>query len=160
MERYTSCLASLSPCGKCDSKVLVFFQLDLYTVWGSFIVNSSPYNTQNYFLPEFSIHKSFLILTLSKLKSRWFFFFFSSLKQARKMVRKHLGTVLVLCSCLWWISHIAWVSSQVLGAPLGQLQLAAMHAGLSLSERWAKEWSGKWRCYRGLVVTEAGTDEP
>lgn len=74
MERYTSCLASLSPCGKCDSKELGFFQLDLYTVWGSFIVNRSPYNTQKYFLPESCIHKSFLILSLLKLKSRWFCF--------------------------------------------------------------------------------------
>lgn len=74
MERYTSCLASLSPCGKCDSKELVFFQLDLYTVGGSFIVNRSPYNTQKYFLLEFCVHKSFSILTLLQLKSRWFCF--------------------------------------------------------------------------------------
>lgn len=70
MERYTSCLASPSPCGKCDSKVLGFFQLDLYTVWGSFIVNRSPYNTQKCFLPEFCVHKSFSALTLLKLKAR------------------------------------------------------------------------------------------
>lgn len=114
MERYTSCLASLSPCGKCDSKELVFFQLDLYTVWGSFIVNKSPYNTQKYFLPEFCIHKSFPVLTLLQLKSRWFCFLHG---KKRERVREHLGMGLVLCSCLCWLS-----CCRALCPPLGQLQ--------------------------------------
>lgn len=142
MERYTSCLASLSPCGKCDSKDLVFFQLDLYTVWGSFIVNRSPYNTQKYFLPEFCIHKSFWILTLLKLKSTWFSFL---------QGKKSEGT--------------PWRGARPLFSSLPKRRLwgfasppqaAAGWAAVSLPAWEQKGRSEKLRLLSGLVVAKGG----